>query len=127
MKKYLSVKTESLTVFLSIFDETEFLVDLEMGDTWHPSSGYVDEKILGSKPTVADVLESSYDFRGLVGFSAEISAVKVMFLDNESTEKEHSYRIIGDDMHLRNLSNKIIEKNASEPNLYSMELVSYWE
>ena len=71
MKKA-SIKTKHLKDFLSLFDKEAVLDNLELGDTWHPSSGYVDESILNGKNKIKDILDFDYDFKGLVAFEADI-------------------------------------------------------
>jgi hypothetical protein len=127
MNKFLLITTKSLKDFLSIFESNELLADLSLGDTWHPSSGFVDEKILGELPTVGNVLEFDYDFKGLVGFSASISTVKVKLLSDLTTDEEQSFEVSAGDGLLRKLSNKIIEINAYKPNSYKLEFISNWE
>ena len=74
----LIIKAKSLKDLLALFPVDSALENLSLGDTWHPSSGFVDEGILEGKTRVGDVLGFDYDFRGLVAFEAEIGAVQVV-------------------------------------------------
>jgi hypothetical protein len=46
MNHKLLIKTQSVKALLGLFSSNEQLNDLSLGDTWHSSSGYIDEGIL---------------------------------------------------------------------------------
>ncbi len=63
------------------------LTELELGDTWHPASGFVDESVLGPSPTVKTVLEDSYEFDGLVLFQCTINGLSITYLDEKAVDE----------------------------------------
>ncbi|MGH1539633.1 MAG: hypothetical protein ACRBHB_04365 [Arenicella sp.] len=113
-----SIKTSNLKDFLSLFDEESIIIDLNFGDTWHPSSGYIDESILNGKNTVRDLLDFDYDFKGLVCFDGKIEGIDVYF-------KNHEFEIIGTDCQMRKISDKVIEKNAYFPGKFTLNRKVY--
>ncbi len=119
MKKA-SIKTRSLKDFLSLFDEEAPLVNLSFGDTWHPSSGYIDESILNGKNKVKDLLEFNYDFKGLVGFEAKINNINVVY-------KNDTFEIKGPEAEIRNINDKVIELNAYTPEKYTFSSIKTYE
>ena len=111
-----SIKTKGLKDFLSLFDKEATLVDLTFGDTWHPSSGYIDESILNDKNKVKDLLEFNYDFKGLVGFEAKINSINIVY-------KNDTFEIKGPEAEIRNISDKVIELNAYTPEKYTFSSI----
>jgi hypothetical protein len=63
--------------FLLLFKPDDKIYFLQLGDVWHPSAGFVDEKILGDVETVQQLLDFDYDFKGLVFFAAVIDEIKI--------------------------------------------------
>lgn len=78
----LYLKGKTLKQALAVFDPSASITVTALGDTWHPSSGYVDEKILGNVKTVQDVLEFDYDFHGLIEFEATINPYQITYGGN---------------------------------------------
>lgn len=62
-----------LKYFLNLFDPEDKVDLVELGDTWHPSNGFVDESILGEIENVKQFIDFDYDFKGLVYFKAVIA------------------------------------------------------
>lgn len=60
-----TVKAASLKSLLGLFAIDSPLTQLQLGDTWHPSAGFLDETIVGPCPMVRDIVENQYDFIGL--------------------------------------------------------------
>jgi hypothetical protein len=79
MQKLKTIEIEHfhLKKLLSCFNEQAILKNLQLGDTAHPSSGYIDENILEGKNNVADLLAFNYNFEGLVHFECEIEDYKI--------------------------------------------------
>lgn len=98
------IQDAPLKHFLKIFDPQTPLDIKEFGDTWHPSSGYVDEKILGNPKTVQDLLDLDYDYRGLIIFDAKIGNLDVYYRDQ-------NYEIKGDQKEIEKLRRKIESLN----------------
>lgn len=128
MSDRLLIKTKCLKDFLSLFENEKTFDSLTLGDTWHPSAGFVDESILKGKNRVSDILSFNYDFKGLVGFEAKIGSISIKLLTypNESRDLEE-YEISGTKPELRNIYNKAIEQNAYHPNKYQFHFMSEWE
>jgi hypothetical protein len=120
----LIIYTKSLKDFLNLFDKVDYLEDLSLGDTWHPSDGYVDELILGEQRTVDEILKFPYDFVGLVFFECKIN--KVFIKLNASIVNPHqTYELSGIDYQLRHLTYRIIELNTETPDKYEYNLTEY--
>ncbi len=79
----IKVKGNALKSILSLFNPSKEITKLQLGDTWHPSSGFVDESILNGKKTIQEILEFHYDFKGLVLFEAVIDDVIVKYTSTE--------------------------------------------
>lgn len=75
----------SLKEFFRMFDVEEKLEIIELGDTWHPASGFVDETFFNPIKTVSDLLNTDYDFKGLVFFEASIRGLSVIYYNNRYT------------------------------------------
>ena len=120
----LIIKAQSLKDFLSLFDNTSFLEELALGDTWHPSDGYVDEIILGGRHRVDEILKFPYDFIGLVLFECKIDGL-IIKLKTKNYNLYHTFEINGIDYKLRNLTDKIIEFNTEIPNKYEYDLIEF--
>lgn len=128
MSDKLLIKAKCLKDFLFLFDKEQELIGLSLGDTWHPSSGFVDESILEGKYRVIDVLDFDYEFEGLVGFEAEIGKIKIHLLTYPNEDRElEEYEVSGSKEDLRSIYNKVIEQNAYYPNKYHSHFMSEWE
>jgi hypothetical protein len=73
----LTIDGRPLKEFFRIFDKDEKLKIIELGDTWHPSSGFVDQTYFKHIKTVDDLLKTDYDFKGLVIFMARIRELSI--------------------------------------------------
>jgi hypothetical protein len=78
----------------------------ELGDTLHPSSGYVDEALVAGVTTVGQLRAHPYDFGGLVHFRAEVAAVSVRY------SIDGHYELSGPDKALWRLLSHLEELNA---------------
>ena len=76
-----------LKLFLKLFQPEDKVEVKELGDSWHPSSGFVNESILGEVRKVDQITNHEYDFRGLVYFEALISGIEVEYQDEQYTLK----------------------------------------
>ena len=114
------VKGNSLKSILSLFNPDEEITKLQLGDVWHPSSGFVDESILNSKKTIQEILEFPYDFKGLVLFEAVIEDVIVKYINTEYEIGFINFEFIGKTHKIRRIINKTIELNAYLPNTYTI-------
>ncbi|MGX7688150.1 hypothetical protein ACWA1C_13385 [Flectobacillus roseus] len=92
----LFIYTKSLKDLLNLFDKVDYIEDLSLGDTWHPSDGYVDELILGEQRTVDSILKFPYDFVGLVFFECKINKVFVK-LNTAIGNLHQTYELNGTD------------------------------
>src|ERR687891_226927 len=99
----LIVRTKSLKQFLSLFEPGLELEQLQLGDTGHPSSGYVDQKILETRARVADVLNFNYDFHSLVLFICRINHMDVELCSEKEENGYEYYSIVGQEKELRKL------------------------
>jgi len=66
-------------VFLSLFNVEEEVKIIELGDTWHPADGFVNESHFAELRTVGDFLCVDYDFRGLVIFVGQIGYYSINY------------------------------------------------
>ena len=72
-----------LKLFLKLFRPEDKVEVKELGDSWHPSSGFVNESILREARQVNQIISHEYDFKGLVYFEALISGVEVKYQDEQ--------------------------------------------
>lgn len=121
MKQKLLIKTTSIKSFLALFDKEEAIKELQLGDTWHPSSGFIDENILENKNKIQDILEFTYDFKGLVCFEGVIGNLKVKYKALE--EEYEQYEIIGNDEKIIEIENKLIELNSYKPKSFKYSII----
>lgn len=91
-----------LKSFLHLFDAAAPLRVAALGDTMHPSSGYVDEAIVAGVETVGQLLQHEYDFTGLVYLEAVIEQVAVVY-------HESRYELSGDEKRLTRIENRLRE------------------
>jgi hypothetical protein len=92
----LTISDRPLKEFLRIFDKNERLEIIEIGDTRHPLSGFVDQTYFRHIKTVDDLLKADYDFEGLVIFIAKIKGVLIDYHGDY-------YKIIGDKKEIEKL------------------------
>ncbi|WP_266204205.1 hypothetical protein [Pontibacter kalidii] len=76
-----------LKLFLKLFQPEDKVEVKELGDSWHPSSGFVNESILREVRKINQIINYEYDFRGLVYFEALISGIEVVYQDEQYTLK----------------------------------------
>ena len=128
MSNKLLIKSKCLKDFLSLFDGDCCIESLSLGDTWHPSSGFVDENILDGKREIKDILGFRYEFEGLISFEAKIGsvAVRLMAYPNEDRELEE-YQVRGSEEDLRSIYIKIVEENACCRGKYQVCFLNEWE
>jgi hypothetical protein len=128
MTDKLLIKVKCLKDLLTLFDKEQKFDSLTFGDTWHLSSGFVDESILEGKNHVIDILNIDYDFEGLVGFEAEIGEITIRLLTYPNEDRElEEYLVSGPMVELRSIYNKVIAQNAYHPNKYHSHFMSEWE
>jgi hypothetical protein len=94
-----------LKTFLEIFDGEDQIQIVELGDVGHPSSGFVDETILGNVDRINQILDFDYDFEGLVYFEAYVQEIKVVY-------HNQAYELTGNRTRIDKLLSKIKLKNA---------------
>ena len=78
-----------LKEFFKLFEKDEELDIIELGDTAHPSSGFVDQTYFKQIKTVGDLMEVDYDFNGLVILIAKVRGLIIEYHENR-------YKIIGE-------------------------------
>src|SRR3954466_4302834 len=97
----LIIKNTALKKLLELFEGHDNLFVKELGDTWHPDNGFVDESYFKNIQTIDDLRAIDYDFKGLVVFEAQIRDLKIQYKSdtnefiltgNESEIKEISKR-----------------------------------
>ncbi len=95
------VEMKTLQALLGYFDPNAHLVELRLGDTGHPASGFVTETDLGlTNPTVLEMTSMRPTLTSLVEFKALIDGLNVELVNSEPLE----FRIVGPSWRLRNLS-----------------------
>ncbi len=111
------ITTTSLKELFHLFPLEDQLTNVELGDTCHPSSGFVNEKIIEHVETVKDLLEFEYDFNGLVEFKTNVNQIKVELL---YYEKQLEFKLVGPDREIEKVKYKVIELNAYQPGRFNM-------
>ena len=100
-----------------LFDQNAELKNLALGDTQHPSSGFVDEEILKGKHKISDIVEFDYDFKGLILFQAKLGTMELLLVqESGQPDKKEVYEVLGMIKDLEILKNRAIEENAYHPN-----------
>lgn len=125
MHSKIHITSPTLKDMLALFDPAAELNEIMLGDTWHPAAGFVDEKILNGRNTIAELLEFDYDFKGLVEFEANVESMRIRLiksLDGKNSE----YQITGEAHDINTLKNKVIEANAYHPNKYEFSATINW-
>ncbi|WP_052593333.1 hypothetical protein [Aureispira sp. CCB-QB1] len=123
-KSTIHIIASSLKNLLVLFPPDAELTGILLGDTRHPSHGFVDEKILDTKNKILDLLEFGYDFKGLVAFEANLQSLKIQLLGY--TQEHQEYLVQGTAKEIQALQNKIIEENAWQPNKYTFDAHIVW-
>ena len=91
-----------------------------MGDTCHPSSGYITERNIGEIHTVSDLLNFDYEFPCLVEFGARIGSTFVeKIADSEDRGK---YQIVASSKEIHRLESTINEKCEENHTLYQYQI-----
>lgn len=129
----MTVKTDLVQVqtsfknLLRLFEEEAILENLELGDTWHPFSGFVDESIFSPRPMVKELLKHDYDFKGLVHFSTTIGSVKIVLSkavngirQEKPTASKYTFELSGPVKTMVQLKHLVIELNAYSPGKYKI-------
>lgn len=94
--KVITITDRPLKKFLEIFDEDNEIQILELGDTWHPADGFVDESYFKDFKTIRDLINVDYDFKGLLLFRAIIGQVTIDY-------KGDFYKLTGEQKSLNEL------------------------
>lgn len=124
MNSTIYINSFCLKDILVLFAPETELTEIILGCTLHPSTGFVDEKILNGKNKVSELLEFDYDFKGLIEFEANLESMKIQLLD--SSGKHEEYVIKGKAKDIEILKSKIIEKNAYQKNRYTFSVSIVW-
>ncbi|RTQ47562.1 hypothetical protein EJV47_19295 [Hymenobacter gummosus] len=90
---------------LRLFPPAEPIHIRELGDTWHPSSGYVDAAIVTGVDTIGQLLAHEYDFGGLVYFDAAVAGLTLRY-------HAEQYELRGPDKTMWRLLRQLDEQNA---------------
>ncbi len=106
MPVQLLIEEIPLKHFLRLFAPDTSIESLELGDTAHPSSGFVNEAILGEIKTVKQLVDFDYEFEGLVHFQAVIGNLKVQY-------NSQLYTLIGERKPVDKLISKAKALNAN--------------
>ncbi|WP_028979854.1 hypothetical protein [Sporocytophaga myxococcoides] len=94
-------------LFLSFFSIQDEVKIIELGDTWHPASGFVDGSYFKDFKTVDDFLCVDYDFQGLVIFIGQIGSYSIKY-DGEY------YHLSGSDKEMAKLKEVLrVHKNIT--------------
>jgi hypothetical protein len=120
MKTKITIETDSLKDFLALFDIDEKIIDLELGDTWHAKSGFVDETILEGNHKIIDIIEFDYDFNGLVFFKGKLNSFHLRLMEVNNNMNTVKFEVNSSEKEIRILKNKIIEQNAYHPKKYKL-------
>lgn len=120
MNSSIYITTKSLKELLGVFNESDQLTDIILGDTCHPSSGFVDEGILNGKTKVNELLKFNYEFSCLIEFKAQLDNCKIELISYSDTQEE--YKIQGPAREIEKIRNKIIEINALLPETYDFSV-----
>jgi hypothetical protein len=107
-----------LKSFLMLFHPADKIQIMELGDTWHPSSGFIDESVLGEIRTVDQILNVDYDFKGLVYLEATLEGLQVKY-------HHQAYALSGDRAVLEKLVGKIkmLNPDPSHAPKYSLQII----
>ena len=101
-----------------LFHPADKIQVVELGDTWHPSSGFIDECVCREMRTVGQILHINYDFKGLVYLEAHLAGLQVKY-DGQA------YALSGDRPVLEKVVSKIKMLNT-DPNQspkYSLQII----
>ena len=95
-----------LKLLLRLFAADEPLHIQELGDTWHPSRGFVDETLVRGVERVGQLLVYDYDFAGLVHLIAAVGEVTIHY-------RRQQYELHGSAKALEKLDGRIRALNAT--------------
>ncbi|MGI4870412.1 MAG: hypothetical protein ACRYFX_04450 [Janthinobacterium lividum] len=77
----------------------------EMADTWHPSSGFVDEALVSGVARVEQLLAHAHDFAGLVYLEATVGRVTLHY-------RQGQYQLEGSSQAIEKIMSRIQALNA---------------
>jgi len=96
-----------LKQFLNLFNPGDEIDLRELGDTWHPSSGFANKSILGRVEKVRQIIDFDYDFEGLVLFDAVIADLRICYSDQ-------LYTITGGKQQIEKIVSKVKAWNTNQ-------------
>lgn len=99
------IKEVPLKHFLQLFKGEEKIILIELGDTSHPSKGFIDETALGSIQKVEQLIAYNLSFGGLVYFEAVIDNIKIIYNSGH-------YSLFGQKKSIEKIIHKIRGLNA---------------
>ena len=105
----LIITNRPLKEFFKFFGKEEELEIIALGDIWHPASGFVDETHFSNINLVCDLLNTDYDFEGLVHFSAKIKGLLIEY-------NRDYYKITGDKKAIEKLKWIVANWEYAHPN-----------
>lgn len=109
----------TLQKLLELFDDEAIIEDFALGDTWHPASGSVDARMIFTpNPTVKEVREHDYDWKGLVEFGCRIGELTIERVSDTKERTVYEFRITGPFKTLLKLEHLLIERAAYNPGVY---------
>lgn len=103
---------------LRLFASEQPIQILELGDTMHPDSGYVDKALVQGVETVGQLLAHDYDFEGLVYFSAVLPEVSIRYQYHDE-----QYELVGPDKAIYRLVRRLEELNAQPDSLAPLRVL----
>ena len=77
--KKIAVTVKKLKDIMELLDKHSKIEIRELGDTLHPSKGFIDQSFFKSVRTVNDLIQFPYDFHGLIEFSASVGSLEISF------------------------------------------------
>lgn len=110
MKSRITIIGPDVKSILSLYDDDMPVTDVTLGDTCHPSSGYVNEDLIRGVKTVSALLAFDYDFPCLVEFSATIGATVVKLV--EESNGQSKYNVVGPKKMIRKMIDALVTKIA---------------
>lgn len=100
MNQKLIIEDIPLKTFLSLFNLESKIDIVELGDTSHPSSGFVDKIIIENLDTIYQIINFNYDFEGLVYFEGFIEELSIRYTQDK-------YEVEGDSRSIEKLISKM--------------------
>ena len=115
----ITLKTKDFISFLKLFEPTDIIDGIALGDTLYKKEGYIDKSILKENHTVERILNLKYDFKGLISFEGKINGLQIILKSRIGENLE--FEIESTKLNLKKLENKIIEHNAYDPNIFDLK------